>query len=258
MTAMFNEQTEQWLRRYRPVDRPRLRLVCFAHAGGGPSAFRTWPAGLPEDIEVLGVRYPGRQERVMDECVDRMDTLADHVADALDPLLDLPMVMFGHSMGAWVAYDVALRLLRRRRFSLNLLIVSGQVAPDSKDPARAFEDDDALVAEVQRVGGYDPQLFEDPEMRDLVLPAIRADFALVHTYRPEPGAPLDCPILACFGDQDVDSRPEGMRAWADTTTGTYTQRAFPGGHFYLADQEPDLLRALSERVNSTAAFHAFP
>jgi pyochelin biosynthetic protein PchC len=251
MTTIFTEQAKQWFRRYRPVERPRLRLVCFAHAGGGPSAFRSWPVGLPDDIEVLGVRYPGRQDRVMDECVDRMDTLADAVADALEPLPDLPMVMFGHSMGAWVAYDVALRLLRRRRFSLRLLVVSGQVPPDRRDPAKAIlDDDDAVVAEVRRLGGYDAKLFEHPELRDLVLPAIRADFALVNAYRPEPGALLDCPILACFGDQDADSRPQDMRAWADTTTGPYTQRVFPGGHFYLADQEPDLLRELSARLSS--------
>ncbi|MFB9903353.1 thioesterase II family protein [Allokutzneria oryzae] len=245
MTTAEGEATRTWFRRYRPVARPRARLVCFAHAGGGPSAFRSWHEGLPSDVEVLGVRYPGRQDRVVEDCVARMEPLADAIADAVKPLLDRPMVFFGHSMGAWVAYEVALRLHRDHGFSLDQLLVSGQVAPHRHEPGGEDPGAEAVIAEVRRLGGYDAQLFEDPELRELVLPAILADFSLVRTYACDPQRRVDAPVVALFGEQDEDARPEDVRAWAERTTGGYAQRSFPGGHFYLAEHETALLREIS-------------
>ncbi|MGW5344066.1 alpha/beta fold hydrolase [Streptomyces sp. HUAS TT3] len=247
MTAI--QQADQWLRRYRPAERPRVRLVCFAHAGGGPSAFRTWPAGLAPDVEVLAVRYPGRQDRVAEPCIDRMEPMAEAVVEALTPLLDLPLVLFGHSMGAWIAYEVA------QRMPVSALLVSGQVPPSRRNSARPGSarrgdgngvlTDEALIAEVKRLGGYDAQLFEDPELRELVLPPIRSDFSLVATYRPGPPRALDCPVHAFHGEDDADTRTEDVDAWSEVTTGPFTRTLFPGGHFYLTDHEPALLRELS-------------
>ncbi|MFJ7204635.1 thioesterase II family protein [Streptomyces sp. NPDC098789] len=245
MTAV--QQASTWLRRYRPVERPRVRLICFPHAGGGPSAFRTWPAALPSDVEVFAVRYPGRQDRVTEPCVDRMEPMAEAVTQALTPLLDRPLVLFGHSMGAWIAYEVA------RRTPVRALLVSGQVPPARRESTHDGAPrggagpltDDQLVEEVKRLGGYDAQLFEDPELRDLVLPPIRSDFELVRTYRPGPVEPLDCPVHAYYGEDDLDARADDVEAWGETTTGRFTAHRFPGGHFYLTDHESALLRELS-------------
>ncbi|MGW2618070.1 thioesterase II family protein [Streptomyces sp. NPDC001500] len=243
------QQTSTWLRKYRPLEQPRVRLVCFAHAGGGPSAFRTWPAALPSDVEVVGVRYPGRQDRVTEPCLDRMEPMAEAVTEALTPLLDRPLVLFGHSMGAWIAYEVA------QRMPVRALVVSGQVPPSRRNSARPGSarrgdgsrelSDEALVEEVKRLGGYDAQLFEDPELRDLVLPPIRADFTLVRTYRTGRPNLLDCPVHACYGEDDADTRAHDVEAWAEVTTGPFAAHRFPGGHFYLADHEAALLRELS-------------
>jgi pyochelin biosynthetic protein PchC len=256
MTSAVSERASQWFRRYRRVDRPRLRLVCFAHAGGGPTAFRTWHEGLPSDVEVLAVRYPGRHDRVTEPCVERMGPMAEAVVEALASVQDRPVALFGHSMGAWIAYEVA----QRMSVPPCALVVSGQVPPsrrDSASPGSArrsdggdFSDDDVLIAEVKRLGGYDARLFEDPDLRDLVLPPIRADFSLVRSYRPGPAAALRCPVLACFGADDVDTRPDDVRTWAGTTTGGYDERVFPGGHFYLTEQEPALLRELTIRLGT--------
>lgn len=247
MTAV--QQASTWLRTYRPVERPRARLVCFAHAGGGPSAFRTWPAALPSDVEMVAVRYPGRQDRVTEPCLERMEPMVDAITEALTPLLDRPLVLFGHSMGAWIAYEVA------QRMPVRALVVSGQVPPSRRNSAppgsarRGDRDelfnDDMLVQEIKRLGGYDVQLFEDPELRELVLPPVRADFELLRTYRPGPPKLLDCPVHACYGADDATTRGHDVDAWAEATTGPLTTSCFPGGHFYLSEQEPALLSELS-------------
>lgn len=100
----------RWLRRPRPVANPRLRLVCLPHGGGTAGAFYGWTAWLPADVELVAVQYPGRQDRFGEPCLRDMGELADAVAQALLPLLDRPVALFGHSMGAALAYEVTLRL----------------------------------------------------------------------------------------------------------------------------------------------------
>lgn len=251
MTTGFNTHTELWLSRYRPIAQPRLRLICFAHAGGGPGVFRSWPDDLPGDVEVYGVRYPGRQDRLADAPIDRMRPLVTAVAEALEPLLDRPIAMFGHSMGAWVAYEVANHLSEHRAVDIETLIVSGLVAPHQRE-ADPWRDDEELIQEVTRLGGSDAELFEHPELRELILPPIRADFELVRTYLPARPRRLNCPILACSGVRDPEAPEEGMRAWAELTTGRFARRSFDGAHFYLVDGQTAVLRELSAWLSSTS------
>ena len=249
--SLATDSAELWLRRFSSTPDPRLRLICFAHAGGGPSAYRTWHERLPGWVEVVAVRYPGRQDRLLEDCIDRMEPLADAVAAAVRPLLDRPVALFGHSMGAWVAYEVARRVRQRWATEPAALIMSGQVPPGRRS-ARALAGDDDLIAEVRRLGGVDESLFDEPELLDLVLPPIRADFALIRAYRPEPAEPFACPLLVCAGEQDSDVPAEAAAAWQDLSTGAFRRRLFPGGHFYLHDQEPALLREMSGWLEAAA------
>ncbi|MCU7728893.1 alpha/beta fold hydrolase [Actinoplanes sp. KI2] len=247
--SLATDSAALWLRRFSSTPAPRLRLICFAHAGGGPSAYRTWHERLPTWAEVVAVRYPGRQDRLLEPCIDRMEPLADAVAHAVRPLLDRPVVLFGHSMGAWVGYEVARRLRARWGMEPAALVMSGQVPPGRRS-VRSVSGDEDLIAEVRRLGGADESMFDEPELLELVLPPIRADFALIDAYRPEPAEPFSCPLLVCSGAQDADVPPEAAAAWAATTTGPFRRREFPGGHFYLTDDEPALLGELGEWLAS--------
>jgi pyochelin biosynthetic protein PchC len=242
-----------WFRRYRTVEQPRVRLVCFPHAGGGPSLFRSWSRGLPADVEVIAVLYPGRLDRVNEPGAERMSDLVDPVRASFEPLLDRPVALFGHSMGAWVALEVAARLPVAPR----ALIVSGQVPPARRDTAppgsarradrEPFRTDDQVIAEVRRIGGYDPSVFDHPELLKLILPPVRTDFEVVRTYRQASSYALTCPVLACYGTDDQDARPEDVAHWREVSTGRYDQRSFPGDHFYLSlrTSEPALLAAIT-------------
>jgi pyochelin biosynthesis protein PchC len=249
MTGTATDLTALWLRRHRPAAPVRRRLLCFAHAGGGPSGFRTWPRRLPADVEVLAVRYPGRQDRVAEDCVERMEVLADRITEAALPLCEVPTALFGHSMGAWLAYEVALRLQHRHGVTPSVLLVSGQRAPHLPDRrAVDAEDDDSLIAEVRRLGAYEPELFDDPELRELIMPSIRADFRVVRHYRPTAGGVVHAPVAGYVGDADTDVPEADVREWAAVTSVGFTHRALPGGHFYLLDQEAELLRDIAQKL----------
>jgi surfactin synthase thioesterase subunit len=237
-----------WFRRFKAVDRPRSRLVCLPHAGGGASVFRNWPSRLPADVELLAVCYPGRQDRIAEPCVDQLASLADALTTALVPTMDTPTALFGHSMGASIAYEVAWRL-EGQGLNPTTLFLSGQQPPALfKPPQVDADDDEALIAEVTRLGGNGADYLRDPDMRDLLMPAIRGDFALTAAYRPVPTLMIDTPIVAYVGDQDCDVTVEETAAWSQATTGHAENHIFPGDHFYLTPCEDQLVANVVNRL----------
>ncbi|ANN21610.1 hypothetical protein SD37_07290 [Amycolatopsis orientalis] len=243
-----------WLHRWRPRPRAGTRLVCFPHAGGSAAFFAPWSTKLPAEIDVAAVRYPGRADRLAEPPLTSMSTLVDEIARALEPLADRPTVLFGHSLGALVAYEVA-RELTRRDVPPARLIVSGRRAPgDAPGGTKHLLSDDELVGELVRLGGTEPGLLASEDARSVFLPAIRADFRLAENYRRLPGREPSCPLTVLVGDEDteVDARRAGL--WAGhTTNGTCTTHVLPGGHFYLIPREKTVLALLVEACAIPAA-----
>ncbi|MGW3204489.1 thioesterase II family protein [Streptomyces sp. NPDC001135] len=238
-----------WLRRHATAAPPRLRLLCLPHAGGSAGFFHDWGRAFGDDVEVLAARYPGRQERIAEDPCDTVEELADALADELRPLLDAPLAVFGHSMGASVGYELALRLQARHRVTPALLMVSCRKPPHLLTPrTAALADDTALVAEVRRLGGTDAALLDDPDLRELVLPALRADFAAVARYTARPGIPLDCPVAGYLGSGDPDITADEMAGWADVAPKGFDLTELPGGHFYLTAQRDALVADLRARL----------
>jgi pyochelin biosynthetic protein PchC len=240
-----------WLRRYATQEPPRTRLVCLPHAGGSASFFHSWGHALGSDTEVVAVRYPGRQERIAEALFTEMEPLAEAVTEALLPLCDTPLVLFGHSMGASLGYEVALRLQQRHGIPPAVLMVSCRKAPHLLTPRTApLGDDDELVAEVKRLGGTDTALLDDPDLRELILPAIRADFSIVSAYTARPGEPLDCPVVGYVGDSDPDVDVDGVRGWERIAPKGFDLKVLPGGHFYLVDRRDELIGDIRARLAS--------
>lgn len=240
---------DKWFRRYGTTTRPLRRLVCLPHAGGSASFFHPWGGAFPDGTEVLVARYPGRQERIGEPCMESMESLADAVTGALLPLLDVPLALFGHSMGASLAHEVAVRLQYLHGVRLDGLYVSSRKAPHRVTPKDAYLDgDEAVLAEVRRLGGTDGGLLDDPDLRELVLPAIRSDFRIVGTYRPRAATAVDCPVTAYIGDQDADISVEDMREWSAIAPAGFDLRVLPGDHFYLIPQRDALIRDLAGRI----------
>ncbi|WUN29636.1 alpha/beta fold hydrolase [Kitasatospora sp. NBC_00315] len=243
---------ETWLRPYRQVRNPRLRLVCFPHAGGAASAFRTWPLRLPADIDVLAACYPGRESRLRERVVERMDQLVAPLVAALLPLTDRPLALFGHSMGASVAHEVALRLNEVPGADVCQVFISARQSPRALVEASPINPttDEELIAEVVKLGQSRPEVFADPDLRDLLLPALRADFKLVADYRPDPVRVLPVPVTAYGGTSDPEVPIEELLSWSAATSAAFEHRLFPGGHFYLERHEADLVPDIGARLKS--------
>jgi surfactin synthase thioesterase subunit len=227
------------------------RVFCFAHAGGGPSFYRPWGAFLRPEIAVRRVLLPGRESRLEEPPFRHIADLVDPLCSALEPQLNRPYALFGHSMGAVIAYEVARRLSARGTAGPRCLIVSGRKAPGlpANRPLLSALPDDEFVRAVARLGGMPPEVLNEPDLVATVLPALRADYELAETYEPLPGGLLDCPVIGYLGTCDPEVEYTQMLDWQRATTGEFTMRAFRGGHFYLRGARPDVLHAVREDLS---------
>ncbi|WP_405783745.1 thioesterase II family protein [Streptomyces sp. NBC_00859] len=249
---MRNSIASKWVKRYPSTRGPRLRLLCLPHAGGSAAFFHGWPPAFSDDIEVLVARYPGRHDRLNDPLMTSMDDFADALTTEILPFTDVPLAVFGHSMGASLAYEVALRLYREHNVALSALMVSGRTPPHLAD--RTFPDPDdvaAVLDEVRRLGGTDTALLEDPDLADLILPAILADFKVVAGYTPRASVALPFPVVAYVGDSDPDVDTATMSGWADASSTSFELQVFPGDHFYLVGQQTELTRNIGSRLRQS-------
>lgn len=220
---------------------PRLRLYCFSHAGGDAASYLGWQAALAPDIEIWGVRLPGRGSRFHEAPYRSLD---DAVA-AITPLIDaasagIPYAFFGHSLGALTAFEVARSLRRQRLSEPTALIVSGADAPDTREPRPRLSalGNDALLDALTAFNGISADLLAQRELMELCLPTTRADFEMVETYRYTPDEPLAIPIDVFAGRTDTHINADRVLAWRNQTSTSCTVQWFDGDHFFI-DAERD-------------------
>ncbi|MBI1357389.1 MAG: alpha/beta fold hydrolase [Acidobacteria bacterium] len=245
-----------WFVPARPNPSARVRLICFAHAGGGASGFARWPLFLPGEIEVVGCHLPGREARFREAPIERMEPLLDAITPELQPLLDRPYALLGHSLGSWVAFGAARRLRALGAPAPVRLFVSGCRAPhlSSRFPPIHQLPASAMVHEIQRRYGVLPALIlEDREVLEMFTRVLRSDLALFETTRFPPDEPLACPISAYGGREDVIVSAPDLEAWAEhSAAGDFEFRSFPGGHHYIRDLPEGLLPGVAAALGSPA------
>jgi surfactin synthase thioesterase subunit len=240
--------------RWHTSDAPEL-LFCFPHAGGGPAFFRPWSTALASDIDVRPIQLPGREARIHEPPLHRIEQLMDPLCAALEPHLDRPYALFGHSMGALVAFEVARRFSDGAHPAPFCLIVSGRRGPRIPSNRRILFGlpPEEFLAEVVRLGGMPQEILDQPDLLDMLLPVLRADYELSETYGPLPGGGLRCPVAAYMGTADPEVELAGLRAWREETTGEFTARVFPGDHFYLKSERANVLLAVRQDLRNAAA-----
>jgi medium-chain acyl-[acyl-carrier-protein] hydrolase len=245
---------DTWLPYRRPNPAARVRLVCLPFAGGGAGAFRPWSDGLPLTVEVCAVQPPGRETRFRDPPYTRLEPYVNALADVLAPLFDGPAVLFGHSMGAVAAFELARELRRRGGAGPARLIASGRAAPHLPPrrpplhslPDREFRD------ELKRLGGTPAAVLDNDELMAAFLPTLTADFTAHETYRYADEPPLHCPILAVTGVDDPLAPPSDVEEWRRHTRSAFEARVLPGDHFFLQSHRGMLLQLLARNLEPPA------
>ncbi|MET0674317.1 MAG: alpha/beta fold hydrolase [Bradyrhizobium sp.] len=220
-----------------------MRLFCLPYAGGSAMFYARWRRTLPRWIEVEPVELPGRGAR-MDEPLDTdLCALAERLAAELQRMpLDRPYGLFGHSLGALLAFEMAHALLDRGARAPSVLFASGAEAPTVRD-GRKWKlplSDDALRAELKDRQGTPDDVLDNPAIMRAVLPVLRADFLMSGTYAYRRRKPLPCPIHVFGGDEDT-TLPDALDAWRRETSDGFDLDMLPGHHFFIHDQQSRLL-----------------
>ena len=212
--------------------------------------FHEWSNGLPADVEVCPIQLPGRGTRMMEPPYSRLSLLVEALIQALLPLLDKPFALFGHSLGSLVSFELARQIWANYQMRPVRLFVSAGPAPQIPRRNSPIHDlpEKEFLAELRRLNGIPAELLSNKELMDIVLPALRADFALFESYRYLSGPPLNCPISTFGGLSDNRVNHDDLEAWREQTTGSFSIRMFPGDHFFLKSTQPLLLRALSQEL----------
>lgn len=207
------------------------RLLCLPHAGGRGDAYRRWVADADGALELWTTDLPGRHTRAHEPLVADPDAVVAELAARASALLDRPLAVFGHSMGALLGFELV-RALEDAGCAPAALFVSACPAPGTRTREEPHETDAQLVALLRRWGGTPEELLAEPEFLDVALPPLRADLALLERYVPPAGG-VRAPLTAFAAVEDTVAPPESMRAWATRSTRWRGLRIVPGGHFFL-------------------------
>ena len=223
-----------WLRPFAPNPYANLRLFCFPHAGGGALSFRPWAALFPSEIELCPIQLPGREDRFRETPYTNVDALVRALTQVLYPYeLARPFALFGHSMGALIAYELAHTLEDQYGMSPVQLFVSARSAPHLPHPGPCLYTlpPDEFVAQLRMLKGTPDELLVDAD--PVWLQRLRADFELNEAYQPRPRTPLSVSIAAFAGRTDPRVSVADMQAWSKHTCRSFALREFESDHFFV-------------------------
>ncbi|MCU0532567.1 MAG: thioesterase II family protein [Hydrococcus sp. Prado102] len=245
-TSVFNA----WIKCSRPNSKANLRLFCFPYAGGGTWSFRDWSDNLPQTIEVCSIELPGRGTQMKSPPFTQLHPLVCAIADALRLYLNKPFAFFGHSMGGLISFEVA-RLLRKNYGLMPVhLFVSGRRAPQlqpTKSPIHKLPQT-AFIEELKNLNGTPSEVLNNHELMELMLPILRADFAVLETYNYTSETPLSCPIAVFGGLQDSEVSYDELEAWREQTSSEFALHLFQGNHFFIHSEQKILLQLIAQNI----------
>jgi medium-chain acyl-[acyl-carrier-protein] hydrolase len=236
-----------------------LRLFCIGGAGQNSFFFAAWRNEFPDEIELCPLELPGRLRRCREQPIDYLPALATLLAGELAPLLEIPYAFFGHSMGALIAFELS-RALRKKSFLPPVqLFASGSPAPQYISRTafpRMAASDKHFTQQILAIGVLTPEIVVNPALLQVILPVLRADFKLCHTYQYTYEPPFHFPISMYYGRQEYWLRNHVI-AWKSLTAGSFKEDGFDGDHHYLRDNFCSSSAKVIELDNSSrkASYH---
>lgn len=251
---MSTKRTNPWVINPQPNPQATLRLFCLPYAGGGIAPFRAWSRELPATIDVCLVQLPGRETRLSEPAINQLERLLELLVPQMQPWLDRPYAVFGHSMGAVIGFELVRTLMQQGQPAPAHLFVSGRRAPhlpETRALVHMLPDAEFVPALQQRYNAIPELILQEPELLALFLPTLRADFTLIETYRYVGSPPLPCPLTVFGGLADPVVTQEELAAWHEHTSSAFAVRMFPGDHFFLNSTRSALLGAIAHPLIRT-------
>lgn len=234
-----------WLPGARTSARSSRRLFCLPYAGGAASVYRPWQYAFPPDINVCAIELPGRGGRIKEEPYESLSLLVDALSRAILPFLDRPFAFFGHSMGALLAFETARHLRRCHRITPTYLFLSGHSAPQFPMDYPVHDvPEEELLETLKKLSGTPPEILQNRELMNLMLPILRADFAVCETYRYLHDDPLDCPVSVFGGLADEEVPGPHLEGWREHTAQAFKLRMLPGGHFFIHNAQSQIMKCI--------------
>jgi medium-chain acyl-[acyl-carrier-protein] hydrolase len=239
-----------WFQSAPASSRTALRMFCFPYAGGSAVIYKKWAELLPATIQVISVELPGRGPRLQEPAFVSVSPLIEELGEAIQPLLDRPFVLFGHSMGAVIAFELARSLRRRGASQPRAVLVSGHRAPQvqRREPITYNLPQAEFIEELIKLDGTPKGVIENVELLEIMIPLLRADFQLVQTYEYSADAPLPCPIIAYGGLQDHHIPQDLLAPWKELTVSRFALHMLPGDHFFIRSSQNRLLELLAREL----------
>lgn len=248
-------ERNRWLVR-QPGKQRRMRLFCFSFAGGSAASYYAWQAALDPAIEVCAIQLPGRGARLGEPPMRSLALMVETLEQVIDLGDEVPFAFFGHSLGGLIAFELARYCQRRGGPVPERLFVSGSVAPSQRRLSRRLHElgDAELIAALRHYNGAPAAVLDEPELMALMLPTVRADFALAADHEYRAGAPLALPVSVYGGDRDPHVDFEDLSIWQDETSEPISLHCFVGDHFFiqsardavLAQMQAELLPMIEE------------
>jgi medium-chain acyl-[acyl-carrier-protein] hydrolase len=233
---------------------PRARVFCFPHSGGTAAAFKQLGQVLPEGLELCAFEPPGREARAAEPFAKTMDELLAPVLTHAHALFDRPYVLLGHSLGTWMAFELARKLQKTSVRTARALVLAGCRAPHvARRPPLSQLDRHDLLEELRRMNGTPREVLDADHLMALLLPRIRADFALGERYQLADEPPLDVPVHVLGGLEDPTARPAQLSAWRSLCTGPFELTLLPGDHFFVTAQSRALAKLLARVLEPSRA-----
>ena len=244
-------KTTPWIVGGRMNPDARCRLFCVPHSGSGASQFSSWKNFLPPSLDICPIQLPGRENRLREAPFTQICPIAENLARELEPYLDRPYILYGYSLGALVAFELARQLRRQNADPPVSLYALARPAPhlaQTKHPLRQLPDDIFVAELTRRYNGMSPLILQDQELMQLLLPTLRADFTAVETYVYQEDPPLDCPIHAFGGNLDATTTEDELRAWRLHTNRSFELKIFQGDHFFIRTNQQSLFKSISAQI----------
>jgi len=229
---------------------PALRLFCLPWAGSGALGYASW--NLPPElaVEVWSAQLPGREDRFEEQPLRRIAPMAAQLRAAAAPLLDRPFALFGHSMGALLAFELARELRRHGDPAPSRMFVSGCPAPGlpRRRPAASTLADPDLLRRLAEMAGPSVSALRDPEVLLWLAPTIRADLEACETHRPAEEPRLTVPLIPLAATDDSEVTVDEVAEWRRHSEHCDPVRVFEGGHLYLLDHREEVLARLAAEL----------